>query len=291
VTDRQRGQEALRERLLAGQEAAVLRTGPGAKSSPSRVSGLATNENLLVESIGWEAIDVCSGSAVYGMRRDTVNTWGANQDARASDALGAAMAAAVDRLEATCLHSGGHGVIGAEIHTDVEPRYVAVNLVGTAIRPSDTSKSPDRAFASNLTTQAFVLLLEAGWSVLGLASGCQFVRAYRRRPTQAMVQKLQNVELTNPTEALATARSATMTQLEARASAIGGDGVVQVTLASGPVPFATHVQSFIAWGTVVVRSSTTGRHPSPTTAVSMNDQEQAFDPSVLTAAPTDASNK
>jgi uncharacterized protein YbjQ (UPF0145 family) len=289
VTGSQLGQEVLRERMLAGQAAAVLRTRPGTNSIPSRVSGLTPNENFLVGSTGWEAIDVCSGAAVYGMRRDTVNIWGADQDARASDALGSAMAAAVERLEAQSLQSGGHGVIGVEIHTDVEPRYVAVNVVGTAIRPIGSSKSPDRAFASNLTSQAFVLLLEAEWSVLGLASGCQFVRAYRRRPTQAMVQKLQNVELTIPTQALAAARSATMTQLEARAKAIGGIGVVQMSLTSGPVPFATHVQSFVAWGTVVVRKSNNGRHPSPTTAVSMNDHERAFDPSALTAAPVDIS--
>ena len=171
--------ETLRNRMLAGQAAAAQRSTPDAHRA-SRLSGLSVNENLLLGSIGWESIDLSSGAAVWGMRRDTINTWGADQDRRASLALGEAMRAAVDRLEANCRMSGGHGVIGVDIRTEIEPRYVSVNLLGTAVRPDGSSKVPDRAFTSNLTPQAFVLLKEAGWTVLGLTSGCQFVRSYRR---------------------------------------------------------------------------------------------------------------
>jgi uncharacterized protein YbjQ (UPF0145 family) len=268
--------ETLRKRMLAGQAAAIQ----GSKSDThqdSRLSGLSVNEDLLLGSIGWE----------WGMRRDTVNTWGADQDARASLALGEAMRAAVDRLEANCRRSGGHGVIGVDIRTEIEPRYIVVNLLGTAVRPGKSSKVPDRAFTSNLTPQAFVLLQEAGWTVLGLTSGCQFVRSYRRSATQTVTQKVQNVELTNPTQALATARVETMIQLEERARAFGGQGVVEVSLSSGPVRFATHVESFTAWGTVVANTSIDGqRHPSPRLAVSMNDLDQGFKASALIAKPT-----
>lgn len=278
--------ETLRNRMLAGQAAAAQRNTPEAHRA-SRLSGLSVNENLLLGSIGWESIDLCSGAAVWGMRRDTINTWGADQDRRASLALGEAMRAAVDRLEANCRTSGGHGVIGVDIRTEIEPRYVSVNLLGTAVRPDGSSKVPDRAFTSNLTPQAFVLLEEAGWTVLGLTSGCQFVRSYRRSASQTVTQKVQNVELTNPTQALATARAETMIQLEERARAFGGQGVIEVLLSSGPVRFATHVQSFTAWGTVVVNASIDGqRDPSPRIAVSMNDLDQGFDASALIAKPT-----
>jgi uncharacterized protein YbjQ (UPF0145 family) len=272
--------------MLTGQAAAIQPNTPDARQL-SRLSGLSVNENLLLESFGWDSIDLCSGAADWGMRRDTVNTWGADQDARASSAFGEAMRTAVDRLEANCRTSGGHGVIGVDIRTEIEPRYVSVSLLGTAVRPHGNSKVPDRAFTSNLTPQAFVLLREAGWIVLGLTSGCHFVRSYRRSATQTVTQKVQNVELTYPTQALATARAETMTKLEERARAFGGQGVIEVSLSSGPVRFATHVQSFTAWGTVVARAAIDGqrRHPSPRMALSMNDVDQRFNPDALVAKP------
>lgn len=272
--------EVLQKRMLAGQATAVQRLPPDIGAT-SRLSGLTLNEDLLLGSMGWEAVDLCSGAAVWGMRRDTLNTWGSDQDARASLAFGAAMRAAVDRLEASCRTSRGHGVIDVDIHTEIEPRYVSVNLLGTAVRPEGSTKTRDRAFTSNLTPQAFVLLLEAGWKVLGLTSGCHFVRFYRRSATQTVAQKAQNVELTNPTQALATARAETMIQLVEGAHAFGGQGVVAVSFSSGPVRFATQVQSFTAWGTVVTRASSDGRHPSPQVAVTMNDDDEVFVPAAL----------
>jgi uncharacterized protein YbjQ (UPF0145 family) len=267
--------------MLAGQAAAILRSEPDTNQEP-RLSGLSVNEDLLLGSIGWESIYLCSGAAVWGMRRDTINTWGADQDARASLAFGEAMRNAVDRLEASCRASGGHGVIGVDIRIETEPRYISVNLVGTAVRPGRGIDVPERAFTSNLSAQAFVLLQEAGWSVLGLASGCQFVRSYRRSAAQTVTQKVRNVELTNPTQALATARAETMNQLEERARAFGGQGVIEVSVSSGPVRFATHVQSFTAWGTVVASPSIDGqRHPSPRMAVSMDDLNRGFEVSAL----------
>jgi uncharacterized protein YbjQ (UPF0145 family) len=282
--------EALRKRMLAGQAIAVQRLPPDTGTG-SRLSGLTLNENLLLGSMGWEAVDLCSGAAVWGMRRDTVNTWGADQDARASLAFGAAMRAAIDRLETSCRTSSGHGVIGVELLTEIEPRYLSVNLLGTAVRSQGSTKAPDRGFTSNLTPQAFVLLLEAGWKVLGLTSGCHFVRFHRRSAARTVAEKTQNVELTNPTQALATARTETMIQLVEGAQALGGQGVVEVSLSSGPVRFATQVQSFAAWGTVVARASADERHPSPQVAVSMNDDDELFAPAALRTEPTGDDSK
>ena len=190
----------------------------------SPLSGLSTNETLFLSASGWEAVDICSGAAVFGMRRDTVNTWGSTQDERASQALASAMATAVERLEAQCRESGAHGVIGTELITEIERRYGAINLVGTAIRPAHSPKVPDRAFTSNMSAREFVLLRAAGCNPVGLVSGGRFVRAYRRSPTQAISQKIQNVELANPTKALARARAETMVLLEERACEFGGRG-------------------------------------------------------------------
>ncbi len=169
---------------MAAQKASTERQSKGGAEGPSRLSGLSTNETLFLTASGWEPVDICSGAAVFGMRRDTVNTWGSAQDQRASEALASAMATAVQRLEARCRESAAHGVIGTEIITEIEPRYIAINLVGTGIRPVDTSREPDRSFTSNLSPREFVLLGEAGWKPVGLASGGRFVRAYRRNPIQ-----------------------------------------------------------------------------------------------------------
>lgn len=271
----------LRKRMIAAQKAWTERHSKGGTEVPSPLSGLSTNETLFLTASGWEPVDICSGAAVFGMRRDTINTWGSTQDERASEALASAMVTAVQRLEARCRESGAHGVIDTEIITEIEPRYVAINLVGTGIRPVNTSRKPDRSFTSNLSPREFVLLGEAGWKPVGLASGGRFVRAYRRKPTQTMRQKVQNVELVNPTKALARARSETMALLEERARDFGGRGVIELSLTSGRVAFATHVLSFVAWGTAVTPTAADPRYPTPRTAVALNDDATAVIPGSL----------
>ena len=277
----------LRQRMMSAQKASTERHPKGGTEGTSPLSGQSTNETLFLITSGWKPVDICSGAAVFGMRRDTLNTWGSTQDERASQALASAMSAAVRRLEARCRESGAQGVIGTEIITEIEPRYVAISLVGTGIRPAHRSKEPDRPFTSNLSSRAFVLLVEAGWRPVGLASGGQFVRAYRRKPSQTAAQKIQNVELANPTKALARARAETMVLLEERARDFGGQGVIQLSFTSGPVAFAPRVLSFVAWGTAVTRTNTDPIYPSPRIAVALNDAEPAVDPASLGRAGTD----
>jgi uncharacterized protein YbjQ (UPF0145 family) len=271
----------LRARMLAIQAALTEKHPKGRLEGTSSLSALSTNETMFLTASGWEPVDICSGAAVFGMRRDTVNTWGSSQDARASEALVSAMATAVQRLEARCHESGAHGVIGTEIITEIEPRYVAVNLIGTGIRPVHAAREPNRSFTSNLSPREFVLLVEAGWKPVGLVSGGRFVRAYRRKPTETMRQKVQNVELANPTQALTRARSETMTLIAEQTRTFQGQGVVQLSLTSGPVAFATHVLSFIAWGTAVTAATEDPSYPILRTAVALNDAKTASDPASL----------
>jgi uncharacterized protein YbjQ (UPF0145 family) len=270
----------LRKQMLVAQAAALSRSFESASDKASELSALSTNETLLLSGSGWDPVDVCAGASVYGMRRDTVNTWGSNQDERASKALNSAMAEAVQRLEASCQKSGANGVIGTRTLVEIQPRYVAVNLIGTAVRSLNTKKTSIPPFTSNLAPRAFLLLVRAGWTPVGLASGSRFVRAYRRNPTQAVSQKVQNVELVNPTQALAQARAATMAVLEERAAGFGGGGIVEISLSSGRVPFATHVISFLAWGTVVAPAADP-KYPVPKLVVPLNDVDTVFDPTAL----------
>jgi uncharacterized protein YbjQ (UPF0145 family) len=273
--------EDLHQQMLRAQTATTekLTKGDGGNTSP--LSGLSTNETLFLADSGWESLDICCGAAVFGMRQDTVSTWGPLQDDRASEALAAAMASAVKRLRARCVSSGVHGVIGTTTTTEIQPRYVAVSLVGTGIGPVHASKSPSRPFTSNLSPRDFILLQQAGWQPVGLASGCRFIRAYRRGPTQAVAQKSQNVELENPTWALAQARSEAMVILAERARDFGAQGVIQLSLSSGPIAFAPHVLSFVAWGTAITRTDAEAVYPVPRTSVLLNDAELGIDPASL----------
>lgn len=264
--------------MLKAQAATTERLTKIAGASTSPLSALSTNESLFLADSGWEPLDICCGAAVFGMRQDTVSTWGPLQDDRASEALAAAMAAAVERLRAHCVSSGVHGVIGTEITTEIQPRYVAVSLVGTGIRPVHASKPPSGPFTSNLSPRDFILLQQAGWEPVGLASGCRFIRAYRRGPTQTVAQKAQNVELENPTWALAQARSEAMVILAERARDFGAQGVIQLSLSSGPIVFAPHVLSFVAWGTAITRTDAEAVYPAPRTSVLLNDAELDIEP-------------
>ena len=158
--------EDLRQRMLKAQTATTERLTKSAGGSTSPLSALSTNETLFLADSGWEPLDICCGAAVFGMRQDTVSTWGPLQDDRASEALAAAMATAVERLQARCVSSGVHGVIGTEITTEIQPRYVAVSLVGTGIRPVHAAKPPSRPFTSNLSPRDFILLQQGGWNRL-----------------------------------------------------------------------------------------------------------------------------
>ena len=267
--------------MLRAQTATTEKLTKGDDGSTSPLSALSTNETLFLADSGWEPLDICCGAAVFGMRQDTVSTWGALQDDRASEALAAAMATAVERLQARCVQSGVHGVIGTEITTEIQPRYVAVSLVGTGIRSIRAPKPTSRPFTSNLSPRDFILLQQGGWQPVGLASGCRFIRAYRRGPTQAVAQKSQNVELENPTWALAQARSEAMVTLAEHARGFGAQGVIQLSLSSGPIAFAPHVLSFVAWGTAITRTDAEALYPAPRTSVLLNDAEPDIDPASL----------
>ena len=138
-------QRDLHQQMLAAQKPSTERLTKGDGESMSPLSSLSTNESLFLAASGWEPLEICCGAAVFGMRQDTVSTWGALQDDRASEALAAAMATAVERLEGRCVRSGVHGVVGTEITTEIQPRYIAVSLIGTGVRPVHSSKPPGSA--------------------------------------------------------------------------------------------------------------------------------------------------
>jgi uncharacterized protein YbjQ (UPF0145 family) len=91
-----------------------------------------------------------------------------------------------------------------------------------------------------------------------------------------MQQKSQNVELTNFTEAMYTARESAMERMQTSALSMAGTGVVEVKVTEGPMDFARHAVGFAAWGTVVRLAAENHRPLQPSMVVPLDDRVTGF---------------
>jgi uncharacterized protein YbjQ (UPF0145 family) len=168
-------------------------------------------------------------------------------------------------------------VVGVDVSLSVEPHYISVELVGTAVRPVGSEKAHVPApFISDLSARDFSLLLRAGWRPLGLAAGASFVYAPRRSAGTAIQQKSQNVELTNFTEAMYSARESAMERMQSAAIAARGSGVVEVKVTEGPMHFARHAVRFTAYGTIVRLQEGGHNYQPPHLVVPLDDPTLSF---------------
>ena len=247
-------QADLRAEMLRGAQSLATASPPS--QARGVTSDLSVDEALLLHAAGWEPLDLVVGVAVVSIPVGVWN-WGRGAISLASDAHDAAVDQASRALRAECGKVHGHGAVGVRVDVTVRTTHVDVELVGTAVRPMDgkDARGNDAAeampFVSDLSARDFTLLLRAGWEPVGLAFGASFVYAPRRTAGTAMRQSTQNVELTNYTEAMYSARESAMEKMQRSALAVGGQGVVEVKVTEGPMSFARHAVGFTAWGTAV----------------------------------------
>jgi uncharacterized protein YbjQ (UPF0145 family) len=160
----------------------------------------------------------------------------------------------------------------------VHRHHVDVALVGTAVRKiGSKGLSADQIFVSDLSGRDFALLHAAGWEPLGLAVGASFVYAPRRSAGVAIKQKSQNVELTNFTEAMYSARESAMERMQHAAMGMDGTGVVEVKVTEGPMEFARHAVAFAAYGTVVRLAAERHQTLAPRMVLPLDDPVREFD--------------
>ena len=247
----------------------------------ARTSDLSMDEEIALHSIGWEPLQLVCGACLFSIPMGVWN-WGQGEIAYASNAYARAFAGASDQLHAECTKVGGRGVVGVHVQAEVHRHHVDVVLLGTAVRPVEsTGLSAEPVFVSDLSGRDFALLVASGWAPLGLAVGASFVYAPRRSAGTAMKQKSQNIELTNFTEAMYSARESAMERMQQAALAMDGTGVVEVKVTEGPMDFARHAVSFTAYGTVVHLVAAEHRTLSPRMILPMDDPVQEFDISSL----------
>ncbi len=254
---------------------------PAGSGSGSMTSDLSIDEELLLHSIGWEPVELVAGISLFSVPMGVWN-WGQGEIGAASAAYARAFEMASKRLHHQCAKVGGHGVVGVQVDRAVHRHHVDVSLLGTAVRPVRSKPIDDaQVFVSDLSARDFTLLEASGWKALGLAVGASFVYAPRRSIGATLQQKSQNVELTNYTEAMYSAREASMERMQSTAIAIGGTGVVEVKVTEGPMEFASHAVGFAAWGTVVRLAGADHRRLQPDMVLPLDDPVLGFDASSL----------
>lgn len=250
-------------------------------SGASTTSDLTMDEELNLHAIGWEPVELVSGYSAFATPAG-LWSWGQGEIATATEAHTHAFASAINRIHRDAAAVGAHGVVGVAIERSVYPSHTEVALLGTAVRPVGAgARGANQVFVSDLSARDFSRLMLAGWEPLGLATGASFVYAPRRTVGAALAQQSQNVELTNYTEAMYSARELAMERMQQSALSMKGGGVVEVKIVEGPMPFAAHAIGFAAWGTVVRLSAQSHRVMSPTMVVSLNDPVVMFDAATL----------
>ncbi len=270
----------LKAEMRKGAQALAVAAPPSTERGIT--SDLSVDEALLLHAAGWEPLDLVCGVAVVSVPIGVWN-WGRGSISLASDAHNTAVEQAALQLRGECSKTHGHGVVGTRVDVRVHTKHIDVELVGTAVRPMShqRSKGDDAAeampFVSDLSARDFTLLLRAGWMPVGLAFGACFVYAPRRTAGMAMKQSTQNVELTNYTEAMYSARESAMERMQSSALAAGGQGVVEVKVTEGPMSFARHAIGFTAWGTAVRLVAEAHQFVQPEMVLPLDDAVVTFD--------------
>jgi uncharacterized protein YbjQ (UPF0145 family) len=250
---------------------------PGLTGARAMTSDLSIDEELTLHSVGWEPLDLVCGISLHSIPMGVWN-WGQGEITYASSAYANSFATATDRIRRECTKVGGHGVVGVQVETTIHRHHIDVALVGTAVAPVGSPRTHAEAiFVSDLSARDFTLLLGAGWRPVGLAAGASFVYAPRRSMGAAMKQTSQNVELTNFTEAMYSARESAMERMQQSAIALDGTGVVEVKVTEGPMAFARHAVGFTAFGTVVRLDADRHRAMAPRMVLPLDDAVLSFD--------------
>jgi len=270
----------IRAEMLLGARSLATPAPPSEKRGIT--SDLSVDEALLLHAAGWEPLDLVCGVAVVSVPVGVWN-WGRGAISLASDAHDQAVDQAAAQLRGECSKVYGHGVVGVRVEVSVRTHHVDVELVGTAVRPisGKDARGNDAAqampFVSDLSARDFTLLQRAGWMPVGLAFGASFVYAPRRTAGTAMKQTRQNVELTNYTEAMYSARESAMEKMQRSALHAGGQGVVEVKVTEGPMSFARHAVGFTAWGTAVRLVAEAHQFVQPQVVLPLDDAVVTFE--------------
>jgi uncharacterized protein YbjQ (UPF0145 family) len=217
------------------------------------VSDLTVGELVLLEEIGFRPVDIVSGagSSSWNPQFTTAGTEGTR--------WGQAIAAAIDNARAGILEElrsrRADGVVAMRFELERErANLLTCTMLGTAVHGGAGRSDTKLPFATTLSARDFHLLVRAGYHPVGIAIGVSVVGFAARSASQSLGLARDNVELSDQTTALYSAREKAMDMMEREAAELHADGVVEVQLQERPVnSMLTHAVEFIAVGTAVCR--------------------------------------
>jgi uncharacterized protein YbjQ (UPF0145 family) len=169
--------------------------------------------------------------------------------------------AAFDRLEEQAQRVGASGVIGIrQTHREIDPDIWEYTVQGTAVGGCPPALS-GRPFTCTLTGQEYFALTAAGYRPVGVAFGaCVYYQKFHQRVQQKISADRQNVERTDFTRGIYTARRNALSALEAEAARLNAEGVLGIQMTTkrilnrqGQTSLGMRIE-LMAFGTAVVAS-------------------------------------
>lgn len=241
---------------------------PGAQHT--FLSDLTVGELILLEEIGYRPVDIVSGAGSA--------SWSPQFTAAANVGAmwGRAIATAIDQARSGILEElhgrGADGVVAMRLELEREhANLVTCTMLGTAVHGSGPGPQA-HPFATTLSARDFHLLVRAGYHPVGIAMGVSVIGFAARSASQSLGLAHENVELTDQTTALYSAREKAMEMMEREATGLQADGVVEVRLQERPVnAMLTHAVEFIAIGTAVCRGPEAHRPLAPEFQLTLDD--------------------
>jgi uncharacterized protein YbjQ (UPF0145 family) len=235
------------------------------------LSDLTVGELVLLEEIGFRPVDIVSGagSASWNTQFTTAGTEGTMWGRAIATAIDNARSGILEELHAR----RADGVVAMRLELERErANLLTCTMLGTAVQGTGPRPGGGPPFATTLSARDFHLLVRAGYHPVGIAIGVSVVGFAARSAAQSLGLARDNVELSDQTTALYSAREQAMEMMEREAGELHADGVVEVQLQERPVnALLTHAVEFIAIGTAVCRGADGHRDLDPEFQLTLDD--------------------
>lgn len=238
-------------------------------------SNLSVNEFVLTAANGVRPLGQVMGSTVFHVGWQFPPAYQSTELVTMSHAQRQARHLALGRLQQEAKLLGAHGVVGVRLERQAfewGSHLIEWTARGTAVSvPGEPV--PAQPFVCALSGQEYWALRQAGCAPVGFAFGCCVYYHVAAYSTQWATGGgllgggyAGNIELTDYTQAVYTARHAAMTRLSDEAAREGADGVVGVTVEPDIRTYEVELQndqrrrdlivSFTALGTAIVERRT-----------------------------------
>ncbi len=249
-------------------------------------SSLSVNEFVLGASEGVRPLGQVMGSSVYHVGWQYTPMYASGELAMLTHAHTEARRLSLGRLQQEAQLLGAHGVVGVRLERksyEWGDNLLEFTAIGTAVTLAGRPK-PEVPFVSALSGQDWYALHQAGYQPVGFAYGTCVYYLVAGYATQWATQGgmwgggYGNMELTDYTKAVYTARHAAQTRLASEAARAGADGVVGMTIEPWIRTYEVEVNNqtrrdllvhFTAFGTAIAARG--GSHPPIDYALPLTD--------------------